>query len=159
MELSRIKILINKYLDGITSLEEEQEIARYFVENHNVPEEYQSVKVMFEAFGKLKDITPVAKPKVNDRFTLNANIKWLTGVAASILLVIGVSIAILNNSNQEMLPATDPAPEFVCHIDGVRVEDEQIAYAEVDRILANVSNDVRVAMVEIDNITRYTQIK
>lgn len=159
MELSRIKILINKYLDGITSLEEEQEIARYFVENDNIPEEYQSVKVMFEAFGKLKDVTPVTKPKASKRFTLNVNIKWLTGVAASILLVIGVSISILNNTNQERLHVAEPTPEFVCHIDGVRVEDEQIAYAEVDRILANVSNDVRVAMVEIDNITRYTQIK
>ena len=159
MELDRIKILINKYLDGITSLEEEQEIARYFVENNNIPEEYQPVKLMFEAFGKLKSVTPVVKPKVGNGWRLNVNIKWVTGVAASVLLVIGVSIAILNNNRHEAISAVEQAPEFVCHIDGVRVDDRQIAYAEADRILSNVSNDMRLAMVEIDNITHYTRGK
>ena len=33
MELSRVKILVDKYFDGLTSLEEEQELSRYFAEN------------------------------------------------------------------------------------------------------------------------------
>ena len=43
MELSRVKLLVNKYFVGLTSLEEEQELRRYFAQTENIPEEYQVV--------------------------------------------------------------------------------------------------------------------
>ena len=46
MELSRVKILVDKYFDGLTSLEEEQELRRYFAQAESIPEEYQAVKMV-----------------------------------------------------------------------------------------------------------------
>ena len=43
MELDRIKILADKYFDGITSLEEEQELARLLERCENLPDEYIAV--------------------------------------------------------------------------------------------------------------------
>lgn len=161
MEFERIKILVDKYFDGITSLEEEQELADYFAMSDTIPEEYLSVKAMFEAFGKMSCIKSSAEintpEKRGRRVALNR--RWWTGVAASVVLIMGISIAILNSRNTDVEHVKTPTPEFVCHINGVRVEDEQLAYAEMDRILANVSNDIHVAMVEINNITNCTKIR
>lgn len=164
MELGRIKILIDKYFEGVTSLEEEQEIAAYFAENDDIPEQFKSAKAMFEAFGKLRSEKPSAEvhtPSRSDRRVggITLNRRWWAGVAASVVLIMGASIAILNSRNADVERVNATTPEFVCHINGVRVEDEQLAYAEMDRILANVSNDIQVAMVEIDNITNYTKMR
>ena len=44
-------------------------------------------------------------------------------------------------------------------MDGVRIEDDQIAYAEASRILGNVSNDIHIAMAEVNRFTPYTIVK
>lgn len=163
MELERIKILVDKYFDGIASLEEEQELAAYFAESDDIPEEYRPVKAMFEAFDKMSCDKPSAEinlpEKRSRRATFGFSSRWWAGVAASVALIMGISIALFSSRSTNAEHANTTTPEFVCHIDGVRVEDEQLAYAEMDRILANVSNDIHVAMAEIDNITNYTKIR
>lgn len=44
-----IQLLLDRYLDGLTSLEEEDRLADYF-RSHDVPEAWQAYKEMFAYF-------------------------------------------------------------------------------------------------------------
>ena len=161
MELSRIKILVDKYFDGLTSLEEEQELARYFAETEDIPEEYQVVKMMLSSFCTLSNETPkaevkaVAETKHRNIFRLNR--KWIAGVAAAAAILIGIVIAFMPNKAIESTTETEPS--YVCYVNGVRVDDEQVAYAEASRILGSVSEDMQLAMAEVNRLTHYTIAK
>ena len=108
MELSRIKILVDKYFDGLTSLEEEQELARYFAETTDIPEEYQPIKMMLSSFCTLSNETPkaevkaVAETKHRNIFRLNR--KWIVGVAAAAAILIGAMIILIPNDNSMETP-------------------------------------------------------
>lgn len=161
MELSRIKILVDKYFDGHTSLEEEQELARYFAETEDIPEEYQVVKMMLSSFCTLSNETPkaevkaVAETKHRNIFRLNR--KWIAGVAAAAAILIGIVIAFMPNKAIESTTETEPS--YVCYVNGVRIDDEQVAYAEASRILGSVSEDMQLAMAEVNRLTHYNIAK
>lgn len=163
MELERIKILIDRYFEGTTTLEEEQALAQYFRTHDDIPEEYAAIKAMFDSFATLREATPARKANTavdskSHKRGLTLNYRWASSIAAAVVIGIGLFI-LLKPTNEDIAPAPTAEPEFVCHIDGVKIEDREVAYAEADRILANVSKDLKLAMVEIDNITHYTQLK
>ena len=162
MELSRVKILVDKYFDGLTSLEEEQELRHYFAQAENIPEEYQVVKMMLGAFDTLSHETSNRKINVHAdikrRKTLRLNMKWMTGIAAAVAILIGAAIILTPNSvNQEV--STETAPAYICYVNGVKVEDDKVAYAEANRILGSLSEDVQLAMAEVNRLTHYTIAK
>lgn len=162
MELSRVKILVDKYFDGLTSLEEEQELARYFAETDDIPEEYQPVKMMLASFSTLSKETPKAEFKTQAeakrRYTFSINRKWMTGVAAAAAILIGATIAFIPNS-KSVETTTEVTPSYICYVNGVKVDDDQVAYAEASRILGSVSEDMQLAMAEVNRLTHYTIIK
>lgn len=162
MESSRIKILVDKYFDGLTSLEEEQELARYFAETDDIPVEYQVVKMMLVSFDTLRQETSkveIATPVETRRhsvFTLNR--KWIAGVAAAASVLIGVVVTLSLNDKQ-LGESTNANPDYVCYVNGVKVDDDQQAYAEANRILGNLSEDMQLAMAEVNRLTHYTIVK
>lgn len=162
MELSRVKILVDKYFDGLTSLEEEQELRRYFAQTESIPEEYQAVKMMLGAFDTLSHETPNIEVKVNvetkRRNTFRLNMKWMTGIAAAVAILIGAAIILTPNSINQEVPA-ETAPAYICYVNGVKVEDDKVAYAEANRILGSLSEDVQLAMAEVNRLTHYTIAK
>lgn len=153
--------MVDKYFDGHTSLEEEQELARYFAETEDIPEEYQPIKMMLSSFYTLSNETPkaeikaVAETKHRNIFRLNR--KWIAGVAAAAAILIGIVIAFMPNKAIESTTETEPS--YVCYVNGVRVDDEQVAYAEASRILGSVSEDMQLAMAEVNRLTHYTIAK
>jgi hypothetical protein len=162
MELSRIKILVDKYFEGLTSLEEEQELARYFDENNDIPEEYQVVKMMLSSFDTLSrensscEITMPVEKRSRSRFTIN--MRWIATAAASIAIVLGAAFIFLTNNNSTQV-ASPEEPNYICYVNGVKVEDDQLAYAEANRILGSLSEDMQLAMAEVNRLTHYTIIK
>ena len=162
MELSRIKILVDKYFDGLTSLEEEQELARYFAETTDIPEEYQPIKMMLSSFCTLSNETPkaevkaVAETKHRNIFRLNR--KWIAGVAAAAAILIGAMIILIPNDNGMETPI-ETTPDYVCYVNGVKINNDELAYAEANRILGSVSKDMQLAMAEVNRLTRYTIAK
>ena len=82
--------LLNKFMAGETSLDEENILAQYF-RTHEVSDEWKEYKEMFALFdGGTVDIEqegkPVAKPKI-------IPFRWImTGIAASVILLIGISL-------------------------------------------------------------------
>lgn len=162
MELSRVKILVDKYFDGLTSLEEEQELRRYFAQAENIPEEYQAVKMMLGTFDTLSHETPNREVNVHAeikrRNTFRLNMKWMTGIAAAVAILVGVAITLAPNS-RNMEVSTETAPAYICYVNGVKVEDDKVAYAEANRILGSLSEDVQLAMAEVNRLTHYTIAK
>lgn len=162
MELSRIKILVDKYFDGLTSLEEEQELERYFAETTDIPEEYQPIKIMLSSFCTLSNETPkaevkaVAETKHRNIFRLNR--KWFAGVAAAAAILIGAMIILIPNDNGMETPIKT-TPDYVCYVNGVKINNDELAYAEANRILGSVSKDMQLAMAEVNRLTHYTIIK
>ena len=145
MELSRIKILVDRYFEGITTRDEERELANYLTTSDNLPEEYASVKMMFEALGLIHQ---TQAPKRSEKSRRTVNWKHLTAgvtVAASILL------AIVITTNKELY-STSPAPAIICHVDGMFVSDQAIAEQEARRILGNMNTNVTLAMASVDKI-------
>ncbi|SHF60978.1 hypothetical protein SAMN05444483_101766 [Salegentibacter echinorum] len=87
MELKEIKILLEKYETGESSLAEEKMLRKYF-RNHQVPEELKAYQGIF-AFS---EVEKEKKSTVNG--TLPEPVKsykhlW-TGIAASIILLVGI---------------------------------------------------------------------
>ena len=163
MELSRVKILVDKYFDGLTSLEEEQELRRYFAQAESIPEEYQVVKMMLGTFDTLSHETPNREVNVHAeikrRNTFRLNMKWVaSAAAAAAAILVGVAITLAPNSRNMEAP-TETAPAYICYVNGVKVEDDKVAYAEANRILGSLSEDVQLAMAEVNRLTHYTIAK
>ena len=55
MELDRLKILVERYLEAETTLDEERELADIFAAGEDIPEEYEPVRAMFQTFDAIKE--------------------------------------------------------------------------------------------------------
>ena len=106
--------LLNKFMSGETSLDEENILAQYF-HTHEVSDEWKEYKEMFALFdGGTVDIEqeakPVAKPKI-------IPFRWImTGIAASVILLIGISLLMKDSEPVKQKPVVaevveQPAPE------------------------------------------------
>lgn len=85
MELSKIKTLLEKYLNAETSLQEEATLKSYF-SSGNVAPEVQEYEAMFSYFNISKAVTLDAPIQLKTKKT---NWKWLS-IAASVVLLVSV---------------------------------------------------------------------
>jgi len=72
--------LLERYYDGLTTGEEEKRL-RLFLSQPNLPARYEPEQAIFGYFG-----TPKAKPV----FSLRPNMRWAGGIAALLLLTVGL---------------------------------------------------------------------
>lgn len=158
MEQSNIKILIEKYFDGETSLAEEQQIASYLRKHDNLPEEWQALKIMMGAAEDIrKTHTPIETPLKQSK---KSHPVWLNGfisgaIAASI--AIGIVLFWTLGSSE---PIKLQEPIIICYKDGHLVDNQMLARTEVKSIFNDVSNDLELAMkcIQESNILQLTDI-
>lgn len=96
MELKKIKILLEKYEAGETSLADEKILQQYF-KDHKVPEDlkaYQGIFSFSEVEKEKKSTVDATLPKPVKSYKH----LW-TGIAASIILLVGIFL-FQNNSNE-----------------------------------------------------------
>lgn len=144
MELAEIKILIDRYYDGETTLEEEAAIAEYFATHDELPAELEVTRAIFMTTSILKDTkAPEAKPRsmsLRRRLALT-----IGGAAAAAIVVFGIVIT----------PSDTPAdtaeqPTILCYKDGIAIDNQELVMAEASRILGGVSEDMQMAMAKIE---------
>lgn len=88
----KINELLDKYLMGLTTLEEEKELKNYFLSD-DVKPEYEIYRAMFETFNfELLESAPTSSRK-NKPYRRNVKRFWLqtisfSGIAATLLLVL-----------------------------------------------------------------------
>ncbi len=94
MDCSRIKHLLEKYLEGESSLNEEELLRKYFTENKIIPLELEYAKPMFCAFKSEQNV------QVKKEFTNRAKLYSIFGIAASIVIMFGLVFFNFNTNNK-----------------------------------------------------------
>lgn len=109
MESARVRLLIEAYFEGETSLLEEQELQNYFI-NNDVAPEFKEYTVLFSAFAKAKKETsphPIQLPDVEKK--PRSPLRWTTGVAAAIVVSVGLYI---NRAQEDQLSSSYETEEM-----------------------------------------------
>ena len=147
MELNRVKILANKYFDGVTSRAEEQELKEALRSIDNLDSELQALKTMLGIMESLHETTSPVKvvhPTTPRRVVWHGRV---AAVAIAACAVFGIFLGI-NHREQSIVES----PTIICHINGELVSDQAIARAEMDRVLGGVADDMALAMAKIEKL-------
>lgn len=141
MELAKIEQLLNKYLEGNTSIAEEKELKAYFSSN-NVALHLQPYKSMFGYFKNQKEVQftktlPLQPRKRNV-------VKWI-GVAASFVVLFGTAFFYMNSnvSNEDLGTYDDP----------------EVAFIETQKALEMLSKNVNQGVEGVALLNEYNQSK
>ena len=156
-EIKRIQNLLDKYMDGATSNEEEATLRKYFEEHGNdIPEEWESYRALFSYIGfEQMNLSQILKeeekeiekedileyeekniPKKEEKKEEASRSRWLkyfgTSVAAAVIiafLIVGIQ------------KITQPQPECYAVIDGKVYTDQEFVHHEALDALEDVSAD------------------
>lgn len=139
-EFKTIQDLLDKYMDGATSNEEEATLRKYFEEHGNdIPEEWESYRALFSYIGfeqmNLSQILKEEEEKEIDKKEASRS-RWLkyfgTSVAAAAIiafLIVGIQ------------KIAQPQPECYAVIDGKVYTDQEFVHNEALDALEDVSAD------------------
>lgn len=139
-EFKTIQDLLDKYMDGATSNEEEATLRKYFEEHGNdIPEEWESYRALFSYIGfeqmNLSQILKEEEEKEIDKKEASRS-RWLkyfgTSVAAAAIiafLIVGIQ------------KIAQPQPECYAVIDGKVYTDQEFVHHEALDALEDVSAD------------------
>ena len=139
-EFKTILNLLDKYMDGATSNEEEATLRKYFEEHGNdIPEEWESYRALFSYIGfeqlNLSQILKEEEEKEIDKKEASRS-RWLkyfgTSVAAAAIiafLIVGIQ------------KIAQPQPECYAVIDGKVYTDQEFVHNEALDALEDVSAD------------------
>ena len=139
-EFKTIQDLLDKYMDGATSNEEEATLRKYFEEHgKDIPEEWESYRALFSYIGfeqmNLSQILKGEEEKEIDKKEASRS-RWLkyfgTSVAAAAIiafLIVGIQ------------KIAQPQPECYAVIDGKVYTDQEFVHNEALDALEDVSAD------------------
>jgi hypothetical protein len=154
MKTQRMKILLDKYYKGETSIDEENILMNYFLDN-DVPEEFCEDRKLFVGLNELKEedivvpenlkndilnkLEPLQENKIKK---INFSLYKVMSVAASVVLII--STVFLLNRNVDTY------------------DDPQLAYAETKEALYTVSkyfNKMEEAVKPLKNVEKIDETR
>ena len=142
MELSKLESLLKKYEEGNTSLAEEKQLQYYF-SSAEIPAHLRSYKMIFAYAANEKNRTYPGKIQL----TPNKRQFFLIGIAASILLAIGI-FAWQNNSWEEL-------PQ---HNMGT-IEDPHEAYQKTKEALQMVAEVFNSGREDLEYLNEFNKTK
>ena len=138
-EFKTIQDLLDKYMNGATSNEEEATLRKYFEEHGNdIPEEWESYHALFSYIGfEQMDLSQILKEEEKEIDKKEASrSRWLkyfgTSVAAAAIiafLIVGIQ------------KIAQPQPECYAVIDGKVYTDQEFVHNEALDALEDVSAD------------------
>ena len=148
METKRIKNLLQKYFDGISSESEEMELVAYF-HSDKISEELQEYTGFFRGISELSEATgdKIFEQKIMDFIVESegrnkSHFSWLyytvTGIAASLIIAVGGILFYQNHGNSYEDTFTDP----------------QTAYAYAEKTLNYVSSKYNRGLICLSNFDK-----
>lgn len=156
-EIKRIENLLDKYMDGATSNEEEATLRKYFEEHANdIPEEWESYRALFSYIGfEQMNLSQILKeeekkiekediledeekniPKKEEKKEEASRSRWLKYFGTS--MAAAAIIAFLIVGIQKI---AQPQPECYAVIDGKVYTDQEFVHNEALDALEDVSAD------------------
>ena len=143
MDLRKIEILIEKYLEAETSIAEEKELQLYF-SSPNVAQHLQQYIPVFKYYKQAKQ----EKSTVEFNLPTKKNSgKWLS-IAASLLVLFGIGTFLIVNKPQEAVVA-----------DLGTFNNPEVALKETQKALAMLSNHVNTGIESVYYVTEYQKSK
>ncbi|GHT61675.1 hypothetical protein AGMMS50239_13100 [Bacteroidia bacterium] len=130
MKDNNIKILIEKYFEGLTSLDEEQKLRDYF-QQENVLPEWEVYKSMFQYFTLERDEKKQAFSSPRPR-TKRILLRWGSTAAAACLLLF-ISLRLFLNAGGTLSKTSQ------AYIDGKKYTDIELIRTETLKSLENLS--------------------
>ena len=149
MEYVKIKILLEKYFDGESSLEEERALREYFTRNEVVPEEFAYARELFLYFNEESDVRFENSEVVKTKRLQRKYLLRLTGIAASILLIAGVLFYALRPETQVTYAV----------INGVKITDKEIAIKETRKALLLISDNLNEGTKDLGYLTKLNEVQ
>ena len=128
-DILRIRTLTDRFFDGMTTLEEEQELYDYYRREQALPADLAQLRQLFLDF---------AAVQFGDEQAVNVNKprRWLRwAVAASAALLIAAGAAVWLNSGRQ------GDDECVAYIYGERTTDRDVVLSEMQKTMAAVADD------------------
>ena len=139
-EIKRIQNLLDKYMDGVTSNEEEATLRKYFEEHSNdIPEEWESYRALFSYIGfEQMNLSQILKEEEEKKIEKKETSRtgWLKYFGASVAAA--AIIAFMLVGIQKMI---QPQPECYAVIDGKVYTDQEFVHHEALDALEDVSAD------------------
>ncbi|MDC7993749.1 hypothetical protein [Altibacter sp. HG106] len=113
MELAKVEVLLERYFNAETTLQEEQQLGEYFA-NEEVPLHLAAYKTLFQEWDLAK--TEVSHQSVSLPSEQSGRSSWWYGIAAAIIVGVGVagyqwSQPSLSLQEQEALAAFEKSKE------------------------------------------------
>lgn len=165
MNTEEIKRLLDKYLDGQTTEAEEQQLRASLA--GDVPQELRAEKAMFGALAQFEQtattlmderVASVTEHRmsrmidqwnrletVQRRKSRSHAMKWLTGVAAGMLVLVGVSFYAGQKQQQQSQAQTAAMPQDTYN-------DPRMAYKETEKALQMLSEKLNQGIEEMEKI-------
>ena len=141
MEQSRIRELLNLYLEGQTTLMQEEQLRGYFAAVADIPADLMPYKAMFAAFDSVKEQKPTAVVAKKPCSWARVVIGSVAAVAACLVLGLFIWSGVQSREQQ-----------IICYIDGKQITDTEVVVAEAQRMLGSVNEDIMVAMAAIESM-------
>lgn len=138
-EFKTIQNLLDKYMDGATSNEEEATLRRYFEEHGNdIPEEWESYRALFSYIGleqmNLSQNLKEEEKKIEKKET--SRTVWLKYFGASVAAAAIIAFMLVG-----IQKIAQPQPECYAVIDGKVYTDQKFVHNEAMNALDDVSAD------------------
>ena len=138
-EFKTIQDLLDKYMDGATSNEEEATLRKYFEEHGNdIPEEWESYRALFSYIGfeqmNLSQILKEEEKEIDKKKASRS--RWLKYFGTSVAAVTIIAFLIVG-----IQKIAQPQPECYAVIDGKVYTDQEFVHNEALDALEDVSAD------------------
>jgi len=153
MEFKDLEILLDKYFDGESTLEEEMQIKCFFKDQSNLPDELKQTKAMFDFFQKesahkLEQELIFIKNTHKSKPDKTRKILYLiTSVAASILLLFSI-FTYINKPN---------SPKVYAYVNGKPIMDEELAKQETEKALLLVSKNLNEGSKSLKHLSTFSK--
>lgn len=138
MEPYKIENLLEKYFEGLTSLEEEQLLSAYFSQA-NVAQHLQQYAPLF---GFIKDAKNHHYSREATPLQKKSSLKWLS-LAATLIILAGIGIFYTNQSSNDLGTFEDP----------------EIAFYETQKALSLVSTQINKGIQSTQQLEKFSQTK
>ena len=142
MEPFNIDALLEKYFEGNTTIQEENQINKYF-SSSNVTLNLQHYKPLFQCFNEQKMVSYEKNINVKS----NYKIFWMA-FAASIALIFGLGTFLYINNNSNT--ASNDLGSY---------ESPEVAFQETQKALQMLSNNVNVGINSVAYFKEYQNTK
>ena len=129
-DILRIRTLTDRFFDGKTTVEEEQELYDYYRREQALPSDLVQLRQLFLDFAAVQFSDEQAEQQAP---TPRRWLRWAVAACAALLIAAGTAVW-LNNGRQG-------EEECVAYIYGERTTDRDVVLSEMQKTMAAVADD------------------